>query len=280
MGARLLATLCAAWLSWAQPALAQGNAPSDLDAKARHLYRNGEVLYSEGLYGDAIAAWQAAYQLSSRPLLLYNMANAQERIGRWQDALDSLNRYRAFAPSEERATLGKRIANIERHLAQQREEAAQQTPPEPQPRPEPQVQNRPQPQPQPRPQPRRPDPRTIQTAQESGWRMGAAPISLYALSGAGIVTGTIFAFRAQAAREAAREVCTGDATVFCPSSAAKVIRQDRVSSNIADAGFGVALTGTVVATVLAVSSKNRVNRTTMSLAPAARGAGLRLSSRF
>ena len=96
--------LCALWLLGSQPGLAQS--PSgDSDARARHLYRNGELLYAEGLYSDAIAAWESAYDLSDRPLLLYNMANAQERLGRWEDALQSLNRYRAFAPLEERDVL-------------------------------------------------------------------------------------------------------------------------------------------------------------------------------
>ncbi len=283
MGSRLLAMVCVVWLFWTMPAGAQGSGEVDRDAQARHLYRNGEQLYSEGLYKDAIAAWSSAYNLSARPLILYNMANAQERMGLWQDALDSLNRYRAYAPADERDTLTKRISNLERHLWEQKQQEQKRAAMAQQPQPQPLLA------PQPRPQPLRqqqvrvkPVPHRVQpvTMEKSRWVMGPAAISMFAVSGVGAATGTVFALRARAARQAATEMCTSDGTIFCPSSAGYAIRQDRISSVVADAGFGIALTGSVIATVLAVSSKKRLNGTTMSLAPTPRGAGLRLSNRF
>lgn len=266
-----------AWmLVLAGPALGQSSVDGD-DAKARHLYNNGVMLYEEGRYSDAIAAWKAAYDLSPRPLLLYNIAEAQERVGMWQEALDTLNRYRAYAPAEERDRLTKRIENIEKHLrAQRAEEDARQA--QVRSEPQPQAVPRPQVRPEPRPEPRRSAPPPQETSPR--WRMGPLPISLYAVSGVGTVTGAVFAFRAQAARRAASEVCMGEITLFCPESARNAIEQDKISSIVADVGFGVALTGTVVATVVAVSSKNRANRTTMSLSPTSRGAHLGLSRTF
>lgn len=103
------------------PALAQSAAQ---EARAKELFENGKILYEEGQYDEAVVAWKAAYDLSPQPLLLFNMANAYERLGRYTEALDALNRYRALAPAEERDTLERRIRNIEDRLAELRERAA------------------------------------------------------------------------------------------------------------------------------------------------------------
>ncbi len=106
------------------PALAeaQSSQSRDEDRRARELYENGVMLYDEGDYENAVFAWKEAYILSPRPLLLYNIANALERIGYWQEALDYLNRYRALAPTEEREVLDRRMRSIERRLRERREE--------------------------------------------------------------------------------------------------------------------------------------------------------------
>jgi tetratricopeptide (TPR) repeat protein len=103
------------------PALARAE---DSELRAKELYRNGERLYEEGLYEDAIVAWEIAYELSKRPLLLYNIANALERIGRWDEALRRINQYRALAPEDERETLDRRMRAIERRLNKKREDDA------------------------------------------------------------------------------------------------------------------------------------------------------------
>jgi hypothetical protein len=264
--------LCALWLLGSQPGLAQS--PSgDSDARARHLYRNGELLYAEGLYSDAIAAWESAYELSDRPLLLYNMANAQERLGRWEDALQSLNRYRAFAPLEERDVLTRRIANIERNIDARRVQ-------KPVPQVDPIVPERVAPAVRRRPPVRAEPARLDAQPPPQSSRLGRGPIGLFAVSGVGAVTGGVFAYRAKIARVAAADSCSGEVTIFCSTSSAAALQQDQVSSILADVGFGVALTSAVAGTLMAVTSKNTSNRTTMSLAPAVGGANLGLSSRF
>lgn len=90
------------------------------DARARELYENGAILYEEGRYEDAVVAFEEAYRLSGRPALLFNIANALERAGRWSDALDVLSRYRAYAAADERPTLDRRITNLERRIAEQK----------------------------------------------------------------------------------------------------------------------------------------------------------------
>jgi len=84
--------------------------------RAQELYENGARLYDEGLYEEAIAAFEAAYTLSKLPELYYNIANAYERLAKWQEALDALNKYRAFAPTDERETLDRRMRNLERRI--------------------------------------------------------------------------------------------------------------------------------------------------------------------
>ena len=111
-------------------------------------------------------------------------------------------------------------------------------------------------------------------------RLGRGPIGLFAVSGVGAVTGGVFAYRAKIARVAAADSCSGEVTIFCSTSSAAALQQDQVSSILADVGFGVALTSAVAGTLMAVTSKNTSNRTTMSLAPAVGGANLGLSSRF
>ncbi len=63
-------------------------AQSSDDARARELYANGALLYEEGDYENAVVAWKEAHRLSERPLLLYNIANALERIGEWEEAAE------------------------------------------------------------------------------------------------------------------------------------------------------------------------------------------------
>lgn len=100
---------------WASPAAAQWGRPS-ADDQARQFYEVGEQRYNEGAYEEAISQWLTAYQLSPRPLILFNMANAYERLGRYADALDNLERYRVEAPAEEHAQLDARLENLRQRV--------------------------------------------------------------------------------------------------------------------------------------------------------------------
>lgn len=95
------------------------------DLRARELYENGALLYEEGDYDNAVIAWKQAWDLSpDKPLLLFNIANALERIGEWEEAYDFLSRYRALAPADERDVLDRRLRAIERRVEERRAEAA------------------------------------------------------------------------------------------------------------------------------------------------------------
>lgn len=114
--------LCAALLTlvlgWSPAvASAQWGQPANNDAQAMQVYNQGVAAYNEGRFADAATLFEQAYALSPRPLLLFNLANAQERAERYAEAAANLRRYQADAPIEEHAALAERIANLER-LAQ------------------------------------------------------------------------------------------------------------------------------------------------------------------
>lgn len=186
------------------------------DARARELYDNGATLYDEGRYEDAIAAWEEAYRLSNRATLLFNIAQAEERLGRYREALDHLNRYRAFASSSERETLDRRIANLERRLAE-----TESTTPTPTNNPPPVT----------TPAPEKPKARVL-------------PWVFLGVGGASAITGGVFAGMAGADRTEAKGLCVEDGgNVFCPTEASGALAGDRRNSLIADIAFGVAGAG-------------------------------------
>lgn len=104
-------------LGSARPAIAQDTEPTADDLRAREIYRNGATLYSEGNYEEAIVAFEEAYRLSGRHELLINVANAQERLGEIEAAIEALNRYRIFAHPDERASLARRVESLQARLA-------------------------------------------------------------------------------------------------------------------------------------------------------------------
>lgn len=106
-------------------AAAQRHHADPRDTQARELFDQGSASYEEGRYEEAISAFEEAYSLSARPLLLFNIANAQERLGRLVDALDNLRLYLEDAPGDERPVLERRIRQLEQRVEQQQAEARQ-----------------------------------------------------------------------------------------------------------------------------------------------------------
>ena len=94
---------------------------TDPDAQARVYFDNGRYHFENGHYEEAINAWILAYELSGRHQLLYNIASAQERLGLWQEALNTLNTYRSYADPDEWTSLERRIKNLELRIDEQEE---------------------------------------------------------------------------------------------------------------------------------------------------------------
>jgi len=96
------------------------NAPRN--ARARELYLRGDRLYTEGRYEAAVEAFQESYHLSGRPLLLFNLANAYERLARYEEALAALRDYAPHAPVEEEDQIRARLRSLTRRAEEQHAE--------------------------------------------------------------------------------------------------------------------------------------------------------------
>ncbi len=204
----------ALWLALPAP-LARAQADG-AESRARELWENGRILYEEGRYEDAIVAWEEGWRLSDRPAFLFNIASAQERVGLWSDALNTLNRYRAYASAEERSALDRRIANIERRLAE-----------EPRSTPEPVETALPK----------------AQTQRESisdGW----LPLTLSGVGAASLATGAVFGVHARTLGEQVEIRCVeAGSGMLCPSSAGDLLSSEQRSARIADIAFGLGTIG-------------------------------------
>lgn len=132
MTVRILPTFVAA--AFAVVALlhpaSSASAQSD-DERARLHFSAGRSYYEEGSYEQALVEFQRSYDLSQRAVLLVNVANSLERLGRWREAADSLEQYVATLEEADaaRATLVRRIENLRQRAAQH--EAGESAPAEP-----------------------------------------------------------------------------------------------------------------------------------------------------
>jgi HEPN domain-containing protein len=218
------------------------------DARAKELYENGADLYDEGRYDDAVAAWEEAYRLSNKALLLYNIANAEERAGRYRDALEHLNRYRAFATADERSILDRRISNLERRIQETGAEPAAPAP----------VVTAPPvtaPDPAPEPAPLTTASTATTTADPGPAARTGPPLATYVFGGvgvAGLAVGGVFGVGAITARGQAEGLCVlHEGTTLCPASAGEFIQKDKVDSLVADISLGVGAASLVTAVVFA-----------------------------
>src|SRR5215831_8094302 len=86
------ALVCALGLGPA--ALLRADEPSAADTQAaKNHYRAGADLYGRARYSEAITEFQEAYRLSHAPALLYNIAQAYEKMDDLANARTYLQRY-------------------------------------------------------------------------------------------------------------------------------------------------------------------------------------------
>jgi tetratricopeptide (TPR) repeat protein len=89
-----LASVAVAHSSRAEPPPASSAAaPVDARARAKRLFEQGQSHYDLGEYDEAIAAFREAYELSSAPALLFNIAQSHRLKG---DCRRALQVYRHF----------------------------------------------------------------------------------------------------------------------------------------------------------------------------------------
>ncbi|MBI2388414.1 MAG: PEGA domain-containing protein [Deltaproteobacteria bacterium] len=97
------------------------SAPTTPTAKtAAQLKAEGDKAFDAFLYEDALRAYEAAWELSPDPALLYNRGRALQALGRHPEALTMLERFAAEAPPDLKAKvpgLSKLIADVRARVA-------------------------------------------------------------------------------------------------------------------------------------------------------------------
>ena len=88
-----LATLVILVAFWSHPAGADSK-PGNRDQAAAH-FRQGQAFFQAQDYDRALAEYQAAFDLSAEPLLIFNIALCHDRANRPEQALEAFQRYLA-----------------------------------------------------------------------------------------------------------------------------------------------------------------------------------------
>jgi tetratricopeptide (TPR) repeat protein len=100
--------------------------PADTDShqRARALFDQGQAHYALGEYDDAIACFREAYQVSSAPMLLFNIAQAHRLKGDCTQAVEVYRHFVRLAPDAPLAGEARRhIGNLEAQCPRQPQEA-------------------------------------------------------------------------------------------------------------------------------------------------------------
>lgn len=103
-------------------ALAQLEGQAELDSleeEARGLFHAGSAAYDRADYEVALDYFQRAYELSHRPLLLFNIGHTAERAREDARAVEAFEAYLRAAPdAENRPNVEARIARLRRQIAE------------------------------------------------------------------------------------------------------------------------------------------------------------------
>lgn len=120
--------LAAAGMAAAAPARAQEGSEDRRDQQARAHFQSGTLYFDRGEYEDAAREFEAAYELSGRSALLYNIYLARERLGDFERAADTLAKF--LEDADEVSNRDSLEARLERLRERVREDRASE-PPEP-----------------------------------------------------------------------------------------------------------------------------------------------------
>lgn len=240
------------------------------DAEARRLFKEGDKLYAEGDYEGAVRAFEKSYGLSHQPALKYNLANAYERLARYEEALSALKEYEPHAAADERDIVKRRIGKLQERADQQRLDKEKGAAPSPSS--EPSTEAAP--------------PASELDAPASGASVSSdTPVLGYVLVGAGalgIGLGAFFGIQALGTQSDAEAACKESSGARrCPSSARDTLDSNQRNAIIADVGIGVGIVAAAVGTFLIFKSKSKETASTeLRAAAGPQGGGLNLVGRF
>ena len=209
------------------------------DQRAKDLFAKGDSAYAEGRYEEALASFQEAFTLSGRPQLLFNVSNALERLGRYADAVDALEKYLASGKAKDRDVVQKRLANLKKRVEEQKKETDRLAKEEEERRAKAEAERKKpdgdttgQPPPPVPPPPDKPTP--------------VVPIILLAAGGAALVTGGVFGVLTLSARGEAKDGCKDSASGhLCGSDVGSAIDREKTFGLVADITLasGIVLAG-------------------------------------
>jgi tetratricopeptide (TPR) repeat protein len=240
--------------------------------RAKELYLRGDRLYAEGDYEQAVATFEEAYRLSQRPALLYNMANALERLGRYEQALQRLNEYEPLAPDHQKHIVLKRIQALEQRAEEQR---ARERPAHTATRaPTPTTDDR-----------AKVSPESAASVAEVKSHGRSSPILGFSLLGVGAVgigVGTVFALAASGSHSDAKALCMDrPGGTVCPASAQGAVEAEKRSALLADISIGAGLVAAAVGVLLVLDlGGSKESATMVSVTPMRSGGRLNLVRAF
>ncbi len=250
----------------------KGKEDKEKEGEARRLFREGDRRYSEGDYEGAVTAFERAYALSGKEALKYNMANAYERLGRYEEALRALRDYLPHARPEERAAVQRRIEKLQQRvdeqLAKEKQNEAKPSAPAA--------------------SDASVNPGSAQSATADVPPDGGQkpPVLGYVALGVGAIglgVGTFFGLKALSAKSDAEDDCAeSDGTRRCPAAAAGAIDDTKSRALIADVSLGVGVVATALGAYLVLSSgaKKSTSSRVLRVGAAPRGGELRLIGTF
>jgi tetratricopeptide (TPR) repeat protein len=85
----------------------------DNEQRAREAFKTGDDHYAAGRYEESVKHFKLAYDLSKLPALLFNIANAYERMGEYEKAAEYLRQYLDSPKAENVASVRERIRRLE-----------------------------------------------------------------------------------------------------------------------------------------------------------------------
>jgi tetratricopeptide (TPR) repeat protein len=96
-----------------------------MDVEARQHFQLGRTFYDSGRFQQAVEEFSAAYKLSGRPQLLYNLYVANRDAGELPAAVDALRAYLDKVPdAPDRVNLKARLESLEAQAKRQAEQEA------------------------------------------------------------------------------------------------------------------------------------------------------------
>jgi tetratricopeptide (TPR) repeat protein len=265
------ATLAIALLGlFAAPAFAgdltpPSGTPTEADlTRAKELFDNGQQLYDEGRYADAVLAWEQSYRLSGYADLLYNISNAYERDGQYREAIGVLNKYRAFASAEERATLDRRISVLDEKAKAADAEAARVA----------QLQQQ---------QTTTTTPTTTTTTPpvvDPPKKAPVVPIALISAGAVGLGVGGFYGAQAGGAMKDIQATCSdrGDGTYLCPIDAQPAV--DKRGSSATASAVGLGIGGALAAAGIVTLFVGGSSDVSIDVVPSPGGGSLHIGGRF